>query len=360
MPLDLGSVQLHVGPRAIGGPDDLLTAVLAFLRRARATLDVAVQELDCEPIAREIIAAAARGVRVRVVLERDYLREPAPRTQPLDPGGRHEPNRRLLAALLRAGIEVTSDLNPEIFHQKFVVRDREGSRASVLTGSTNFTDTGVSVNANHLVILDSKRVADSFGAEFEELWEGTFGALRPRHGDAPDESRLAGIRVKRLFAPDHGPEMEVMKQMLKARERVDFAVFTFAQSSGIDDTMVALQRSGITVRGILDGGQGNQRWAATRGLADAGSEIHLSRRSGGLAKLHHKLMVIDRQVVIAGSFNYTEPATRLNDENLVVLGDLHETRPAAVARQRALAGYALAEIDRLIAFHGIPVAATVP
>lgn len=356
MAVDLGSVEFYAGPRQIGGPDDLLGTIIRFLDRARHTLDVAVQELDSEPVARALLAAAARGVRVRVVLERDYLREVRPPPDPLVAGGTHEANRRLHAALLRAGIEVASDLNPELFHQKFVVRDRDRGRTAVLTGSTNFTETGVVRNANHLVVLHSRRVADSFGREFEELWQGTFGTLRPRHDDTPDESRLAGIRVKRLFAPDHGPEMEVMKQMLKGREQVDFAVFTFAQSSGIDDTMIALQRGGIPVRGLMDGMQGNQRWAATHGLVEAGARIHLSRRSPVLGHLHHKLMVVDRQVVLAGSFNYTAPATRLNDENLVVLGDLHETRPAAVAAQRRLAAYALAEIDRLIAAYGAPVA----
>ena len=45
------------------------------------------------------------------------------------------------------------------------------------------------------------------------------------------------MRIKPLFAPRHGPEMEIMKQMLKASESIDFAMFTFAQSSGIDDAM---------------------------------------------------------------------------------------------------------------------------
>ena len=68
----------------------------------------------------------------------------------------------------------------------------------------------------------------------------------------------------------------------------------------------------------------------------------------GLRKVHHKLMVIDTRLIIIGSFNYTGPATTLNDENIVVLGDLEETDPAAEAAQRRLAGAALAEIDRII------------
>jgi len=47
-------------------------------------------------------------------------------------------------------------------------------------------------------------------------------------------------------------------------------------------------------------------------------------------------MVINGQVIIAGVFDYTGPATCLNDENVIILGDLGEAEPAAVAKQRRL------------------------
>jgi phosphatidylserine/phosphatidylglycerophosphate/cardiolipin synthase-like enzyme len=73
-------------------------------------------------------------------------------------------------------------------------------------------------------------------------------------------------------------------------------------------------------------------------------------------KLHHKLMVIDEQLVIAGSFNYTEPATLFNDENIVVLGDLDATGAESIQNQKSLATYALTEINRIITDLGQPVA----
>jgi len=71
-----------------------------------------------------------------------------------------------------------------------------------------------------------------------------------------------------------------------------------------------------------------------------------------LGKMHHKLMVIDDQVIITGSFNYTGPANRLNNENIMVLGDLGDTSDDSVSRQRTLASYALGEIDRIIETYG--------
>jgi phosphatidylserine/phosphatidylglycerophosphate/cardiolipin synthase-like enzyme len=83
-------------------------------------------------------------------------------------------------------------------------------------------------------------------------------------------------------------------------------------------------------------------------LKAAGVELFENKPGTGVRKLHHKLMVIDERLLIVGSFNYTAPATTLNDENIIVLGDLEETNPAAEAAQRQLAAYALAEIDRII------------
>lgn len=63
-------------------------------------------------------------------------------------------------------------------------------------------------------------------------------------------------------------------------------------------------------------------------------------------------MVIDEQVVVAGSFNYTKPANDYNDENLFVLGSvLPKVEGITVdkANCRALARHMKAEVERIIA-----------
>jgi phosphatidylserine/phosphatidylglycerophosphate/cardiolipin synthase-like enzyme len=233
---------------------------------------------------------------------------------------------------------VITDLNPAIFHQKFIVRDPGEPTAAVLTGSTNFTltDTGTNPpgnttktgnNLNHIVVLHGQSAATQYLAEFTRLRTGTFGDLHERHEPRPSEFSLAKIRIKPVFAPDQGPEMEIMKQMLKAKTSIDFAMFTFAQSSGIDDTMIRLVTQITRLRGVLDRGQGVQQWAATQPLKAAGVQLFENKPGTGVRKVHHKLMVIDERLVIAGSFNYTAPAATLNDENILILGDLEEPTP---------------------------------
>ncbi|MCH8024939.1 MAG: phospholipase [Candidatus Marinimicrobia bacterium] len=354
MSIQEGNIELHMGPSQLGAPDNLQDVIVGFIDGAKKRLDVAVQELESEPIAQALIRARQRRVVVRVVIEWDYLSVSRAISTPFDSGGANEANREIHDAMLRANIRIHTDFNPHIFHQKFIIRDSSSPDAAVLTGSTNFTPTGTAQNLNHLVIIHNRALARLYWREFKEIMQGHFGKLNEGHDPVPPNVTVSGVRVKVLFAPDHNPEMEIMKQMAKARRRIDFAIFTFAQSSGIDDIMISLARAGtVKIRGALDGMVAGQKWAATEGIAAAGAELYSVPHRKGLNKLHHKLMVIDGQVIIAGSFNYTGPATRLNDENILIIGDLGAGDPAVRERQKRLGKFALNEIDRIIGVHGV-------
>ena len=302
---------------------------------------------------------------MQVILEGDYLVQVPPLADLWSLSGDNEQNRVIHSAVLRAGIDVITDLNPEILHQKFIVRDLGQPTAAVVTGSTNLTLTTRQEPARERCPgwqqphphRHPARPASGEGVRGgirpAPVWHLRCAARTPRAAAVGIHAR--GIRVKALFAPRHGPEMEITKQMLKAQTSIDFAMFTFAQSSGIDDTMARLVTQVPRIRGVLDRGQGAQKWAATAPLKAAGVQLFQNKRGTGVRKVHHKLMVIDERRVIAGSVNYTAPATTLNDENIIVLGDLEEKDPAAEAAQRQLAAIALAEIDRIITDLSEPV-----
>jgi phosphatidylserine/phosphatidylglycerophosphate/cardiolipin synthase-like enzyme len=352
MPKIIDNIEIYMGPHQLGGPDNLCEVIVNFIEGAHSSLYIAVQELNSRPIAEAIIRAKQRDVLVKVVLEADYLVEKTAQQNPFLAEGENEVNRLLQDAILRSSIFVRSDFNPDIFHQKFIIRDNQ----SLLTGSTNFTETDTSANLNHIIIIHDGNIARIYKREYDEILQGHFGKLDEGHDATPLEVPVSNIRVKVLFAPDHNPEMEIMKQIAKAKKRVDFAIFTFASSSGIDDQMILAQASGIAVRGAMFTSQANQIWSATSNLENAGISLFFVPRPGlpepKPRKLHHKLMVIDEQLIIAGSYNYTHPANFLNDENIIIIGDLFSTDPDSIAKQKALAGFALAEIDRIIGQFG--------
>ncbi len=357
MVVDLGSLKLFLGPDDVlpaGSPaqlDNLEQVIVDFLDGARKSLDIAVQEVDSEPIARAIVRAQLRKVSVKLVSEADYLTVSKAPADPFKTDSRasNEINRQLHVAILRSKAWVRTDFNPAIFHQKFIIRDGK----AVLSGSTNFTVTDTHSNLNHIVIVENAKIAKAYQAEFDEIRRGHFGKFNIGAEVTPVEILVDGVRVKPCFSPDHAPEMEIMKQMMKARSRIDFAIFTFANSSGIDDAMVAAKRAGVGIRGAMDGGQAAQKWAVGKGLVAEGIDVWAVPRRDKVRKLHHKLMVIDDSVTIIGSFNYTEDANRTNDENIIVLGDAD----LPTANQRVIAAAARAEIDRIIADHGVKIVA---
>lgn len=350
-----GKIEAYVGPADLGAPDDLEQVILDFIGGAEESLDIAVQELDNEKIAKAILAAKWRGVRVSIVLEQSYLREEQfdfkklPIAQPDETAeqalekwqwtptnGDNNVNRRIATALLQSDIDLKVDFNKEIFHQKFAVRDYRGHAkptSALLSGSTNFTDTDCHKNLNHIFVFHDAGICEEYGNQFAEIERGEFG---PRGlGGDPPVFDLEGVPVTVLFAPDNVPEQEVIKQVLKAEKEIEFAIFTFAGSSAIDDALLMAARAGCKVKGALDRGQAAQDWAAPRGEL-GGAPPWLNRPNvslftptggSGVRKLHHKLMVVDHDTVLAGSFNYTEPANRFNDENLFVIGCAYEIFP---------------------------------
>ena len=310
-----GKIKAYLGPTELGAPDDLESVIIEFILGAKKSLDIAVQEIDNPRIAQAILDARWRGVDIDLFLEQDYLRSPLPgqppkppkpnsgetpeqalyRVQWLDDQTELAENRRILAALLRSDVQVRGDYNPKLFHQKFVLRDYRGGKATptsaLLSGSANFTDTDMHRNLNHVVVFDSAYVCRQYEVEVEQLRHGSFG--RGVHGDVPKVYDLAGIPVKILFAPDHTPELEIIKQMLKGEKEIFFAIFTFAGSSGIDDAMLALARGGMQIKGVFDPGQAKQKWAAPAWLKHPNIELYVPNRQGvfgDLRKLHHKLM----------------------------------------------------------------------
>jgi phosphatidylserine/phosphatidylglycerophosphate/cardiolipin synthase-like enzyme len=112
-------------------------------------------------------------------------------------------------------------------------------------------------------------------------------------------------------------------------------MFTFAKSTTIDDALRARLETGtFSVRGVLDSSQSAQQFSPHPELILAGAKLRRDTlpQSG---KLHHKLFVLDGQVSIGGSFNYTGPANQYNDENLFII------------RHAPVAQHFRAEVDRV-------------
>lgn len=56
-------------------------------------------------------------------------------------------------------------------HDKVFIVSNSGGAVKVLTGSTNFSVTGLYVNSNHVLVFNDKKVADQYAQVFDEAWQ---------------------------------------------------------------------------------------------------------------------------------------------------------------------------------------------
>lgn len=119
------------------------------------------------------------------------------------------------------------------------------------------------------------------------------------------------------FSPKGGCTELIVNTLAQAKSTVLVQAYSFT-SAPIAQALVDAHRRGVVVEVILDKSQETARGSQADFVAQAGIPVRIDRTH---AIAHSKVMVIDGQTVITGSFNFTEAAEERNAENLVVIRD---------------------------------------
>lgn len=275
-----------------GGIDSLLAAAID---NTRASLDIAVFDLDNLTIADAILAAHERGVPVRIVADDEHGMESA---------DSHLPRLR------EAGVSIVDDGRSGLMHNKFMILDGR----TVWTGSMNFTMNGAYRHNNNVLAVDDALAVDAFQAEFDEMQRGEFGA---RSTDAGAQSfPLDKGEVSVIFGAEGDEIGALLKEVAAARDSIHFMAFVFS----LEEVALAMLRQteehGVRVRGIFERRSSLADWSVLPTLHCAGADL---RHDGNPNYLHHKVIIIDERTVIAGSFNFSKSAANSNDENLLII-----------------------------------------
>ncbi|KPL80065.1 hypothetical protein ADN00_01985 [Ornatilinea apprima] len=290
-----------------------LDALVQAVNAAQEQVDMAIYNLSYPPLVDALIAAHERGVLVRLVVENENRSRSGP------------------AALQDAGISVRADSPDGLMHNKFAVIDA----ADVWTGSMNFTANSNDEDANHLIHFHSTQLAQIFTAEFEEMFtQNRFGANSPR-GDEMQGFIFDGVQVEVLFAPDDQPEERVIELIGSARQSVEMLAYSFT-SDPIGNALLSKARDGVRVRVVQDAEQVTGTGSEYKYLSDSGLDIRLDACDG---LMHHKVIILDGNTVVIGSYNFTKSANTRNDETLLVIRAPHL---AAAFQQEFEALYAAA------------------
>ncbi|WP_297884938.1 phospholipase D-like domain-containing protein [uncultured Halorubrum sp.] len=306
------------------------------LRDADDRLFVAGYTLTSERVADALVAAADRGVRVRVLLEGSPV------------GGFSARSARLLDRLTAAGVAVRIlDGEVERFrfhHPKYAVAD---DRAVVLTENWKPSGTGGRSNRGWGVVAEPSAragatdgtVADDlaalFAADFAARDARSWRAFRadtefheggrangsyPARFDAPPEPTAADVTV--LTAPGNAAD-RIVARIDAADERV---LAVAPRVGGPDDRIVrALRRAaqrGVDVHLLLSDAWYDRE--ANRNLSERLSDepiaVDLAEPRGRFETVHAKGLVVDDAAVV-GSLNWNPSAETRNREVLLAVED---------------------------------------
>lgn len=135
-------------------------------------------------------------------------------------------------------------------------------------------------------------------------------------GPASAESlTLNNTPVEVLFSPKGGALDAVVREVGKAKSSILVQAYSF-NNAAIAKALAEAKKRGLAVAVILDKSQRAEKANVAAFLKNEGVPVMID---GAHAAAHNKVMVIDAETVITGSFNFTRGAEESNAENLLVI-----------------------------------------
>ncbi len=275
--------------------------IIKKIEAAQTSIHIASFEFNLTPVAEALVAAKQRGVDVRWVTDDEHGLE-----------ADEEPDHGQFEMLRDVGVEVQDDGRSALMHNKFWIFDGK----TVWTGSTNITVNGIFKQDNNVIVIHSPEVAGFYEREFEEMWNGEHG---PRSPSTVDEQSVVvnGAQVQALFAPEDDVVDHLLPFIEAAQTSIRFLAFSYTHDD-LGDAMLARASAGVDVSGVFEKVGSETQYSEMPKLYCANVPV---RQDGNPTFLHHKYIVVDDQIVITGSLNFSANADDSNDENVIVVDD---------------------------------------
>ena len=119
------------------------------------------------------------------------------------------------------------------------------------------------------------------------------------------------------FSPRGGCTEAVIRELSQAKTSVLVQAYSFT-AKPIAKALVEAHRRGVKVEVILDKSQRTANYSSADFVAHGGIPTLIDAKH---AIAHNKVIIVDGQTVITGSFNFSNAAEESNAENLLILRD---------------------------------------
>lgn len=290
---------------------DLEQSILSKINSAMTSIDYCIYNTHRRSIVDALVAAANRGVQVRVI--------------------HNEKSESSNIGFSRSlPFNTVERLGDGLMHNKFLIIDADDVDNSwVMSGSTNFTDLQMDVDPNHAIFIQDQNLAKAYEIEFEEMW-GSDGPSpdgdKARFGinktdNTPHEFMINGKKVELYFSPSDRVSGKINKALQDAESTIDAALLIFTKWETRDALEDEID-TGTKFRAIVEDQENSEEIISRLNAKGARIIAHPDE-----PVMHHKYAVIDEALqdehskVITGSHNWTHSADIRHDENLLIIHD---------------------------------------
>jgi hypothetical protein len=309
-------------------------------------LDVFAYDLNEPDLMKILLKLAAQG-RIRMILDDASLHHSKNSAKPEDQFEKQfNAEAKGQAAILRGKFG-------RYAHDKILIVSNGSGAFKVLTGSTNFSVTGLYVNSNHVLTFDDPKVADLYRQVFEAAWtdhvaKSAFAGSTLAANDFPVASAQTP-QAEISFAPHRAPFAtkllgDLARRITREGTRRDtvgsvlFAVMQIDKgTSPVYKALTSLHRKqSIFSYGISDSPGGIYLYPVGKasGVLVTGKPVHTQLpppfdqvpNIGGVGhQVHHKFVVCgfngNDPVVYCGSSNLALGGEENNGDNLIAIQD---------------------------------------
>lgn len=284
---------------------DICRELVSNINDTKNTLDIAIYGYTYIPeIDKALLNALRRGVKIRLVYD-------------LDKAGNTTFNDSIRLAKLVAQASndyLVDDANytNKIMHNKFFIFDNN----KVITGSANLSPNDMSgFNSNVIITVNSKEIAELYTKEFEQMLNSNFHNKKISLNNNK-RITLDNSVIETYFSPqDKITKTHIIPLIKSAKQYIFIPAFLITDKWLSDELIIAKQR-GVDIKIILDASQAHSRYSKIKELREANVPVKVENYAG---KLHSKTILIDDNISVIGSMNFSKSGQNINDENVLII-----------------------------------------
>ena len=280
------------------------SALKEEIDNAKESIDFAIYGINNQPqIINALVNAKNRGVKISFVCDFN------------EKHGNYYPDTLELQRKIptfNSDREYEKNNQTAIMHNKFFIFDNK----KVWTGSANITSTDLSeYNSNYSILINNPDVAKIYKQEFEQMFNGSFHKYKNKiYKNKIEHSKDTKLEV--LFSPkDNIIENKIIPLINSAQKYIYIPMF-FITHKGIQEALINAKYKGVEIKLIGDATNSRTKHTIHRELRKVGIKAKTENYAG---KMHAKTLIIDDEVSVIGSLNYTKSGNNKNDENIVVI-----------------------------------------